>query len=99
MATYGYRCDLDGPVDIVWPIGTAPATVSCPICGGPSTRVFTAPMLRFANRKRMAVIDHAEASRSEPAVVSSLPLRPRPGRNRLAPARQLDPRTSRLPRP
>jgi hypothetical protein len=99
MATYGYRCDLDGPVDIGWPIGTAPATVSCPICGEPSTRVLTAPMLGLAHRKSMAVIDYAEASRSEPAVVSSLPSRPRPGRNRLAPAPQLDPRTSRLPRP
>ena len=65
MATYGYRCDLDGPVDIGWPIGTAPATVSCPLCGGPATRIFTAPMLGLANRKVMAVIDHTEASRSE----------------------------------
>jgi len=99
MATYGYRCDLDGPVDVGWPIGTAPATVSCPSCGRLATRIFTAPMLGLANRKVMAVIDHTEASRSEPAVVSSLPSRPRQGRKRLAPAPRLDPRTSRLPRP
>src|SRR5882724_1054434 len=99
MATYGYRCDLDGPVEVGWPIGTAPATVTCPLCGGPATRIFTAPMLGLANRKVMAMIDHTEASRSEPAVVSSLPSRPRPGRNRRASAPRLDPRTSRLPRP
>jgi predicted nucleic acid-binding Zn ribbon protein len=93
MATYRYRCDPDGPVDVVLPIGTAPATIACPRCGAASARVFTAPMLGLADRGRMAVIDHAEASRSEPAVVSSLPPGPR------RPAPRPDPRTSLLPRP
>jgi hypothetical protein len=99
MATYGYQCDLDGPFDSTQPIGTAPARIACPICGGSSARLFTAPMLGLANRKRMAVIDHAEASRSEPAVVSSLPARHPTGRGRTNPSARLDPRTSRLPRP
>ena len=33
MATYTYRCAIDGPVDVRRPIGTAPATVPCPACG------------------------------------------------------------------
>ena len=99
MATYGYRCDRDGSVDLRWPIGTAPATAPCPRCGAPATRTFTAPMLGLANRGRLAVLDHTEASRTEPAVVSSIPSSPRPGHHRPASAPRLDPRTSRLPRP
>ncbi|WP_300015074.1 zinc ribbon domain-containing protein [Pseudonocardia sp.] len=99
MATYGYRCEVDGPVDVRMPIGTAPAALPCPRCGTPSPRVYTAPLLGLADRTRMGVIDRTEASRSEPAVVSSLPAAPRPGRARRAPSPRLDPRTSRLPRP
>lgn len=95
MATYTYRCSIDGPVDIHAPIGTAPAVIDCPTCGDPSSRVITAPMLGLANRSRMAVIDHAERSRTEPEVVSSLP---RSGARRPA-APALDPRTRALPRP
>jgi hypothetical protein len=99
MATYEYRCDGDGSADITLPIGTAPATIACPTCGGTSTRVFTSPLLGLADRRRMAVIDHAESSRSEPAVVSSLPAAPRAGMRRPASTARLDPRTSKLPRP
>lgn len=99
MATYRYHCDVDGHVDTRRPIGTAPATIPCPQCGRTSRRVITAPMLGLAARPRMAVIDHAEASRTEPAVVSTLPSNPRTGRPRVAPAPRLDPRTRALPRP
>ncbi|GAA5148587.1 hypothetical protein GCM10023321_11080 [Pseudonocardia eucalypti] len=94
MATYGFRCDLDGSFDVRRPIGTAPATLACPSCGGPSARVITAPMLRRADRGRMAVIDRCEASGSEPAVVSSLPS----ATSRKRPTSP-DPRTRALPRP
>jgi len=94
MATYTYRCTLDGPIDIRRPIGTAPATISCPACGATTQRVITAPMLGLVDPARMAVIDRTEASRSEPAVVSSIPAGRRP-----AAAPRLDPRTSKLPRP
>jgi putative FmdB family regulatory protein len=94
MATYTYRCAADGPLDIRRPIGTAPATVPCPTCGATAPRMITAPMLGLADRARMGLIDRAEASRTEPAVVSSVPTAPRPGR----PPR-LDPRTRNLPRP
>lgn len=93
MATYTYRCRHDGPVDVSRPIGTAPATVPCPVCGAPSARVITAPMLGLADPTRMAVIDRSEASRFEPAVVSGVPTGRRPA------APRLDPRTHKLPRP
>lgn len=94
MATYTYRCAADGPLDIRRPIGTAPATVSCPICGATAPRIITAPMLGLADRGRMALIDRTEASRTDPAVVSSIPGSPRTAR-----APRLDPRTRNLPRP
>ncbi|MCO1659095.1 FmdB family zinc ribbon protein [Pseudonocardia humida] len=97
MATYTYRCDADGPLDVRRPIGTAPATVPCPTCGATAPRMITAPMLGLADRGRMALIDRTEASRTEPAVVSTIPGAPRPGR--AAPAPRLDPRTRHLPRP
>jgi hypothetical protein len=95
MATYTYRCEPDGPVDVVLPIGTAPATIACPRCGEASIRVFSPPMLGFTDRKRMAVIDRAEASSSEPSVVSTPPPKRPPTRRAPRP----DPRTSLLPRP
>jgi putative FmdB family regulatory protein len=95
MATYTYRCTVDGPVDVRRPIGTAPVTISCPTCGAPSKRVITSPMLGFADPVRMALIDRTESSRDEPKVVSSIPAVPRRGRATPRP----DPRTARLPRP
>ncbi len=95
MAIYTYRCDADGRVDVRMPIGTAPATVTCASCGGPTARVFTAPMLGFADRGRMAVIDHAEASRYEPEVVTA-PTGIRRKRTLIAPP---NPAFRGLPRP
>lgn len=93
MATYTYRCAVDGTVDLRFPMGTAPAAIHCPSCGGAAPRRFAAPMLGLAHRGAMAVHDRAEASRSDPAVVSALPSPPR------RPGPRLDPRTARLPRP
>jgi putative FmdB family regulatory protein len=94
VATYGYRCDEHGPVELAVPIGTAPATTSCPTCGETAAREYTAPRLAFGDRGRMAVIDRAEASRTEPAVVTGLPA----GRGGRSP-RASDPRLRGLPRP
>ncbi|MDD7939465.1 zinc ribbon domain-containing protein [Actinomycetospora lutea] len=94
MPLYAYRCDEDGPVEVMRPMGAAPPTVSCPACGADATRVITAPRLR-GDGARIAAIDRAEASRTEPTVVSAPPPRavgPRP-------APRLDPRTAALPRP
>ena len=95
MARYGYRCSIDGPLEITLPIGTAPATVACPSCGEPSARVFSAPMLGLADRGRMAVIDHCEASRDAPDVVSAPAGRAR----RRTPMAPPNPAFARLPRP
>jgi putative FmdB family regulatory protein len=95
MPLYAYRCGEDGPLDVMWPLGTAPATVPCPACSADARRIVTAPRLGLADRTRVALIDRAEASRTEPTVVSAPPPRAsRPSR----PAR-LDPRTAALPRP
>jgi len=93
MATYAYRCVIDGPVDVRRPIGTAPATVPCPACGATATRLITAPMLGLADPTRMGLLDRSGASRFAPDVVSSVPTGPRPW------APRLDPRTRKLPRP
>lgn len=95
MPLYAYRCDEDGSVDVMRPLGTAPPTISCPHCGDDAVRMITAPMLGGTRRAEVAAIDRAEASRTDPAVVSALPPRasraPRPARP--------DPRTAALPRP
>ena len=95
MPLYAYRCAEDGPVDVMRPMGTAPSAVPCPTCGDDATRVMTAPSLGGTRRAQVAAIDRAEASRTEPTVVSAPP--PRPGRP--GPAPRLDPRTAALPRP
>jgi putative FmdB family regulatory protein len=83
MATYAYRCADDGPVDVVRPMGTAPDSVACPRCGAPAPRMITAPMLGLADRGRTALIDRAEASRTEPPDGGPTPARPRsPGPDR-----------------
>lgn len=99
MVTYTYRCAAHGPVDVRRPIGTAPATITCPACSETSTRVIAAPMLALADQARTAMIDRAEASRTEPAVVSAIPPAPRAGRRGRAPGAAVDPRTRTLPRP
>lgn len=95
MPLYAYRCGEDGPAEVTAPMGAAPATISCPTCGGEARRMITVPRLGLADRTRVAAIDRAEASRTEPAVVSAPPARA----SRLRPAPRLDPRTAALPRP
>ena len=95
MPLYAYRCGEDGPVDVMRPLGTAPPVVPCPTCGGDAPRMITAPRLSLADRSKVAAIDRAEASRTEPTVVSAPPARA----SRPRPAPRLDPRTAALPRP
>ncbi|GAA4821989.1 hypothetical protein GCM10023201_04740 [Actinomycetospora corticicola] len=94
MPLYAYRCGTDGALEVMAPMGSAPATTACPACGAEAVRVMTAPRLGGTRRAERAAIDRAEASRTEPTVVSSPPPRPR-----TAPAPRLDPRTAALPRP
>jgi len=96
MATYEYRCEQDGPFDVMRPMGTAPASVPCPACSAQAPRVFSKPILFTAPRALVNAMDHAEKSRHEPEVVSSPP--PRPAHKR-TPVLPLTPKLRKLPRP
>ena len=96
MAAYDYRCDRDGVFEVTRALGSAPESTPCPECGGEATRVFAAPMLSSSPRALVAAIDHAEKSRDEPEVVTSLPPA---GARRRTPVLPLTPTLRRLPRP
>ena len=97
MAIYEYRCELDGLFEVTRPLGTAPQSVTCSVCGSEARRVFSIPMVRCGSRTAfMAAIEHAEKSRYEPAVVTSLPST---GARRRTPVLPLTPTLMRLPRP
>lgn len=96
MAIYEYRCAEHGAFEVTRAIGTAPASVVCPACERVATRVFSKPMLSSTPHGLAAAIDHAEKSRDEPDLVTSLP--PASGRRR-TPVLPLTPRLRRLPRP
>ena len=96
MAIYEYRCERDGAFDVMLPIGTAPASIACPVCASEAARVFSSPMLSLAPRALSAALDHEEKTRHEPDVVTSLPPRPP---HRRTPVLALTPTLRRLPRP
>jgi putative FmdB family regulatory protein len=97
MATYEYRCDQHGVFEVTRPIGAAPASVTCSVCGGEASRVLSIPMVRRSSRiPWTAAIEHAEKSRYEPDVVTSLPATGARRRTRVLP---LTPTLARLPRP
>lgn len=96
MAIYEYRCDDDGAFEMTRPLGTAPESVACPVCGSEARRVFSKPMLSLSPPALVAAIDHAEKSRDEPEVVTSLP---RTGARKRTPVLPLTPTLRRLPRP
>lgn len=96
MAIYEYRCDEHGGFEVTRPLGTQPESAECAACGSQSRRVFSSPMLSLAPRAVVAAIDHAEKTRHEPDVVSSLPRRHPRERTPVLP---LTPALRRLPRP
>jgi putative FmdB family regulatory protein len=96
MATYEYRCDQDGVFDVSRALGTAPESVACPICASAARRVFSKPMLSSTPLELVAALDHAEKTRDEPDVVTSLPRAPAHKRTPMLP---LTPTLRRLPRP
>jgi putative FmdB family regulatory protein len=96
MAIYEYRCAYDGAFDVALPAGTAPPSILCPVCESEARRLFSKPMLMSLPSALVAAVDHAEKSRSEPEVVSTLP---RAGARRRTPALPLTPTLRRLPRP
>jgi len=96
VAVYEYRCDEDGPFEVTMPLGTQFESAACPVCLTEARRVFSTPMLSLAPPALVAAIDHAEKSRNEPEVVTSLPLAPAHKRTPVLP---LTPTLRRLPRP
>jgi putative FmdB family regulatory protein len=96
VAIYEYRCDDDGAFEVTRSVGTAPGSAACPVCGTKARRVFSKPMLALSSPGLVAAIDHAEKSRDEPELVTSLP--PRGARKR-TPVLPLTPTLRRLPRP
>ena len=96
MAIYEYRCEDDGGFELIRPLGTQPGSAPCPACGREAPRLFSAPMLTRSPRAVVAAIDHAEKSRHEPEVVTSLPPA---GARRRTPVLPLTPTLKRLPRP
>ena len=96
MAIYEYRCQVDGPFEVTRPIGTAPASIACPVCASEARRVFSSPMISLAPRSLAAALDHEEKTRHEPDVVTSLP--PAPAHKR-TPVLPLTPTLRKLPRP
>ena len=96
MAIYEYRCERDGSFEVTLPIGTAPASIACPQCANEAERVFSSPMVSFAPRELVAALDHAEKTKTDPDIVTSLPRRPKHERTPMAP---LTPTLRKLPRP
>jgi putative FmdB family regulatory protein len=96
MAIYEYRCDQDGVFEVMRAIGTAPASIACPVCEREARRIFSKPMLTSTPSGLAAAIDHAEKTRDEPDLVTSLPPA---GARRRTPVLPLTPTLRRLPRP
>jgi putative FmdB family regulatory protein len=97
MPIYEYRCDQHGVSEITRPLGTAPKSVTCLACGGEAKRVFSVATVRSGSRSALlAAMDHAEKSRHEPDVVTSVPST---GAKRRTPVLPLTPALRRLPRP
>lgn len=97
MTTYEYRCDSDGVLlEVGFPLGTAPESITCERCGGQARRVFSKPMLRSSRRDLVTMLEQAEKTRTDPDVVMSLP--PAGARKR-TPILPLTPTLRRLPRP
>ena len=97
MATYEYRCDQHDVFEITRPLGMAPKSARCLVCGSEAKRVFSVPMVRNGPRNAVfAAMDHAEKSRHEPDVVTSLPPT---GKKKRTPVLPLTPALRRLPRP
>lgn len=96
VATYEYRCEQHGVFEESRAFGTAPKSAACSVCGSKAMRVFSLPMVFRGSRAVLAAMDHAEKSRDEPEVVTSLPST---GARRGTTVLPLTPTLKRLPRP
>jgi putative FmdB family regulatory protein len=70
MPSYDYRCVDCGPFVVVCPMGDAPSGAACPVCDGASRRVFSPPGVPRTPRAVARAFGRADASASEPSVVT-----------------------------
>lgn len=101
MPLYAYRC-ADRPdgaacpdFEASLPMGSAPVSLPCPVCGGPAARRFTAPHLSRAASSAYRLIESTQRSAAEPDVVRS----PGPGPRTAAGNITTNPLHRKLPRP
>ncbi len=74
MIIYEYRCAQHGAFEVMRPMGAATPLAPCPQCGGKALRALSAPsVMRSSRTAWFDAIGHAEKSRHEPEVVSSVP--------------------------
>jgi putative FmdB family regulatory protein len=92
MVRYEYGCSACGPWTVALPMGAAEARRTCPTCGEPSPRRWSAPLLNRMDPATSRARTREEASRDVPEVVTSVP----PAARRRV---RSDHRQARLPRP
>ena len=96
MPIYEYRCPNCSSFEVLLRMGTALDTMSCPSCQRTSRRRISAPHLSGTGSAAFRLMDSADRSAHEPAVVES----PRPGaRVGRAQTVQSNPLHRTLPRP
>ena len=71
MPIYAFRCADCSDFELILPIGTAPDVAACPTCQGDSRRRLTAPNVSRTGSSAFALIEAANRSAHEPAVVGS----------------------------
>lgn len=71
MPLYSYRCPNCVDFDVLLAMGDAVGSVSCPACGAPSRRRYTAAHLSSSSSGAYRLIEATERSAAEPAVVRS----------------------------
>lgn len=97
MAIYENECEQHGRFEVVRPIAAAAEPIWCAACGLLARRVPSAPrIITQRHGAWTAALDHAQRSRYEPEVVSSLPVA---GDMRPARMAALTPALCGLPRP
>lgn len=93
MALYDYLCAECGPFEVSRPIGTAGQRESCPECGQPAERTYSAPAVTSPGSAVGRAREAAERSAHEPGLVNGTP--PRAARQ----PGSTNPLHAKLPRP
>lgn len=72
MINYDYRCDTDGLVQSRHRMGTAPATICCPLCHEPARRAYSAPAVTRPHDSVDTMLAIGGASADRPRVVTTV---------------------------